>query len=117
MPKCAKPVNTIIRELMAVIFRASKDIVIVYVRAHHKLILDMHSLIYFFYLFPIFCFFKVEDVSIVFDLRKWESLLEKHDKLVWKLERCKVCIFHKFQYFIITQYLVNKTSSTLFLLS
>ena len=29
----------------------------------------------------------------------------------------KVCIFHKFQYFIITQDLVNKTSSTLFLLS
>lgn len=24
------------------------------------------------------------------DLRKWQALIEKHDNLVWKLERSKV---------------------------
>lgn len=32
---------------------------------------------------------QVEDVIMVEDLRKWENLIDKHDSLVWKLERSK----------------------------
>lgn len=32
---------------------------------------------------------QIEDVIMIEDLRKWQALIEKHDNLVWKLERSK----------------------------
>ena len=40
----------------------------------------------------IYFILKVEDVSIVFDLEKWERLIQKHDRLVWKLEHNRVSL-------------------------
>jgi len=37
-----------------------------------------------------FTFYQVEDVAMVEDLGRWENMLSKHDKLVWKLEKAKV---------------------------
>ena len=36
-----------------------------------------------------FCL-KVEDVIVVEDLSRWQKLVDKHDNLVWKLERSRV---------------------------
>ena len=40
-----------------------------------------------------FCL-KVEDVIVVEDLSRWQKLVDKHDNLVWKLERSRVSKCH-----------------------
>ena len=61
-----------------------------------------------------FCLNKVEDVIAVEDLSRWQKLVDKHDNLVWKLERSRVsnkCNFLCLTYHRTTSHTLVKCAS------